>query len=218
MSVAREYRNIALVGFMGVGKTTVGGILAHLLQYEFLDTDRIIEARENRRISDLFATEGEAYFREKEHALCRELESTTGKVISTGGGLFVNPANQESLRRHALVACLWASPETIYARLRHQTHRPLLQTPDPLATIRELLERRSPAYRQADVLVGVDFRSPVDTARNIANSFRRAHGQPIALRDDGLVGFVPPDLDAPGAGVTNPACPPPAPSAISKAS
>lgn len=216
MSAVREYRNIALVGFMGAGKTTVGGIVAHLLQYEFLDTDRIIEARENRRIADLFATEGEAYFRAKELALCQELESSSGKVISTGGGLFVNPENQKSLRRHSLVVCLWASAETIYTRLKHQTHRPLLQTPDPLATISELLNQRGPAYKQADVLVGVDFRSPADTARHIANSFRRAHGHPIMIRDDGLIGFPP--LGATLTPAANPACPPPPPSAISPAS
>lgn len=201
---------------MGAGKTTVGGIVAHLLQYEFLDTDRIIEARENRRIVDLFATEGEPYFREKEHAICLELENASGKVISTGGGLFIDPKNQESLRRHALVVCLWARADTIYDRLKHQTHRPLLQTPDPLSTIRELLDRRGPSYRQADVLVGVDFRSPADTARHIANSFRRVHGHPIPLRDDGLIGFPP--LASPLTQPANPACPPPAPSAISPAS
>ena len=182
MSAVRQIRNIALVGFMGAGKTTVGGIVAHLLHFEFIDTDRIIETRENQRISDLFAKEGEAGFRAKESALCREFEGTCQKVISTGGGMIINPANLESLRRHALVVTLWASPETIYARLKHQTHRPLLQTPDPLATIRELMRQRGPAYKQADVLVGVDFRSPADTARHIAQSFRRVIGADPASR------------------------------------
>ena len=90
----------------------------------------------------------------------------------SGGGLAVTPGNLDSLRTHALIVCLWASPETIYARVRHQSHRPLLQTPDPLARIQDLLTLRTPAYRDADLIVGVDFRSPAETARQIASSFR----------------------------------------------
>ena len=216
MSASREYRNIALVGFMGAGKTTVGSILAHLLQFEFLDTDRLIESRENRKITDLFVTEGEAYFRQKENDLCHELESATGKVISTGGGMIVHPDNLASLRRHALLVCLWASPETIYSRLKHQTHRPLLQTADPLTTIRDLMSRRAPAYKEADVLVGVDFRSPGDTARHIANSYRRLQSQSAAGREatpTGRFPEIPRDIPA-----ANLPCPPPAPSALSPSS
>ena len=173
MLADRQIRNIALVGFMGAGKTTVGQIVAHLLKFEFKDTDRLIEAREGSRISDVFATRGEAHFREQERGVALELETLSHHVISTGGGFIVDPANLESLRRHALVVCLWASPETIFSRLQHQTHRPLLQTSDPLATIRELMQRRAPSYRNADHLVGVDFRSPADTARHLASKFSR---------------------------------------------
>jgi shikimate kinase len=173
----REYRNIALVGFMGVGKSTVGQLLAQLLQFEYFDTDRVIEQREGRKISDLFATRGEPYFRGLESGLVRELEARKEVVISTGGGLVVNPANFESLRRHCLMVCLWASAEVIYQRVKSQTHRPLLQAPDPLGKIREMLEIRRPHYLRADVIVGVDYRSPVETARHVASSFRRAVGQ-----------------------------------------
>ncbi len=174
MASPREYHNIALIGFMGAGKSTVGHLLAELLGFEFLDTDRVIEHRQNRKISEIFAQDGEARFRQLESDLCRELEAVPGRVIATGGGLAVDPANLASLKRHALVVCLWARPETLYERVRHQSHRPLLQNPDPLLRIRELLAARTPAYRQADLLVGVDFRSPLDTARHIAASFRRA--------------------------------------------
>ena len=172
----RSCRNVALIGFMGTGKTTVGSLLAQLLGFEFIDTDKIIEQRQNRRISDIFSQQGEAHFRQLEANLCTELENSQSTVIATGGGLPVNPDNLDSLRRHCLVACLWATPETIYARVRSQHHRPLLNDPDPLQRIRDLLSLRTPAYKRADIIVGVDFRSPIETARTIAASFR--HGIP----------------------------------------
>lgn len=164
---------------MGAGKSTVGHVLAGMLEFELVDTDRVIEARTSRKIADIFATDGEAEFRRLEHGLVLELESRRGVVISTGGGLVVNPENMESLKRHSLVACLWATAEEIYQRVRHHTHRPLLQTEDPLSRIRELLDARAPYYKQADLLVGVDFRAPLETARYIANAFRKAQTEPV---------------------------------------
>ncbi|HTH48370.1 MAG TPA: shikimate kinase [Candidatus Limnocylindria bacterium] len=178
MSPPRQFRNVALVGFMGAGKSTVGYLLSELLRYELVDTDKVIEQRTGRRISDIFATDGEPAFRALEAALVKELESAKDTVISTGGGLVVNPDNLASLRQHCLVACLWASPQVIYDRVRHQSHRPLLQAPDPLAKITELLGARAPFYKQADLLVGVDFRAPLETARHIASSLRRLHPVP----------------------------------------
>lgn len=180
MSADRQYHNIALVGFMGAGKSTVGHVLAEILGFELVDTDKVIESRAGKRIADIFAEEGEPAFRRREYDLARELESARGKVISTGGGLVVNPENLASLRRHALIFCLWASPEVIFERVRHQSHRPLLQTPDPLGKIRELLGARAPFYKQADVLVGVDYRAPVETARFIAASYRRQRAGGVA--------------------------------------
>ena len=172
--VCREFRNIALMGFMGTGKTTVGHLLSDLLQFELIDTDRVIEQRTGKRIAEIFAEEGEASFRRIESEVVRELESVTGKVISTGGGTVVNPVNLESLKKHSLLACLWASPETVYERVRHQQHRPLLNTPEPLAKIRELMLARAPWYRAADIIVGVDFRHATEVARHVAKSFRDA--------------------------------------------
>lgn len=181
VSCPRQYRNVALIGFMGVGKSTVAGLAAGLLRFQVLDTDRVIEERAGRRISDIFATDGESAFREKEAALVLELETAEERVIATGGGLPMNPANFESLRKHAFVVCLWASPETIYQRVRFQGHRPLLQAPDPLERIRTLLAERAPVYRQADLMVGVDFRAPLETARTIVAAFRQARTE--ALRE-----------------------------------
>jgi shikimate kinase len=174
----RPYHNIALVGFMGVGKSTVGQILAGMLDFEFIDTDRVIETREGRRISEIFAQEGETRFRDLETGLIREYEIQQGLILSTGGGLVVRPENLASLQTHALIVCLWASPAVIYERVRYQGHRPLLHTPDPQARIAELLEQRKPAYQQSDILVGVDFRSPQETAQYITNSFRLLRHSP----------------------------------------
>lgn len=173
----RDFRNIALVGFMGAGKSTVGQLLAELLNFDLVDTDRVIEAREGCRVEKIFERQGEAAFRALESAMVAELADAKRTVIATGGGLVVNPENFASLRRHSFLACLWASPETIFERVRRQTHRPLLQGPNPQAKVRELLGARAPIYQQSDLLVGVDFRSPAETARHIAQAFHQASPQ-----------------------------------------
>ena len=168
----RHFHNVALVGFMGTGKSTVGNVLASMLHLRFVDTDALIEPRAGKRITEIFAKEGEARFREYESQVVRELEDLRGCVISTGGGLVVNPANMESLKKHALVVCLWASPESILQRVGHQTHRPLLQGSDRLEKIKELLSKREPFYRQADVLLNCEQRSPREVAQHVAHQFR----------------------------------------------
>ena len=181
MSVPRQIRNIALAGFMGVGKSSVGRLVAAELHFEFVDTDEVIESRTGVKVSEIFAQHGEAVFRKFETDLVAEMTTWSGKVISTGGGLVVDPANLASLKTHALVVCLWATPETIYQRTKHQTHRPLLQAPDPLAKIRELLATRAAAYKQADVLVNTEQRSIKEIAAHVLHNFRAAQQQPPRL-------------------------------------
>jgi len=170
----RRIRNLALVGFMGTGKSTVGRQLADDLDFEFVDTDELIESRTGRPISEIFAQNGEAVFRQLESQLVNELASKEKLVISTGGGLIVNPVNLASLKAHSLVVCLWASPDAIWQRVRSQTHRPLLATPEPLDKIRALLAEREPHYRQADVLVNTERRSVRDVALHVLHQFRLA--------------------------------------------
>ena len=159
---------------MGTGKSSVGRLVAEQLRFEFLDTDELIEARANKSITEIFAQNGEPAFRKLEHQLVADLATRTRTVIATGGGLPVNPANLESLKQHALVICLWASPEKIYERVHTQTHRPLLREPDPQTKIRTLLAARSPAYRQADVLLNSEFRSLREVAQQVVNQFSLA--------------------------------------------
>lgn len=171
---ARQIRNVALVGFMGTGKSSVGHSLASVLNFRMVDTDQMIEEQTGRRISDIFATDGEARFREYEREVIADLARHTRLVIATGGGAAANAESLASLRSHALLACLWASPETIWQRVRYQSHRPLLQDPDPQAKIRRLLAEREPFYRQADVLVNTELRSVKEVAAQVAHQFHLA--------------------------------------------
>src|SRR5258708_5510876 len=92
--------------------------------------------------------------------------------MATGGGLAANNENLESLKSHSLVVCLWSSPEKIWERVRHQSHRPLLHDEDPQAKIRELLAARAPFYKQGDVLVNTDLRSIREVAQQVIHQFR----------------------------------------------
>lgn len=175
MSDARRIENIALIGFMGTGKTSVGRFVAEQLHFTFLDTDELIVSRVGKPITEIFAAQGEPAFRALEQTVVKELAGRTQTVISTGGGVPVNPANLASLKPHALVVCLWASPEKIWENVRSQTHRPLLHDPNPQAKIRELLAGREPFYRQADVLVNTEMRSAREVAQQIIHQFRVAH-------------------------------------------
>lgn len=174
MTNARHIHNIALIGFMGTGKSSVGHLVADQLHFTFLDTDHVIEARVSKPIADIFAQDGEPAFRELERRIVGELEHRHKTVISTGGGLAANDANLASLKSHALVVCLWASPEKIFERVRNQAHRPLLNEPDPLAKIRSLLTARDVYYRQADVLVNTELRSIRDVAQQVIHQFHMA--------------------------------------------
>ncbi len=153
--------NVILIGFMGCGKTTVGLKLSYRLWRTVIDTDKEIEKEEQRTISDIFAAEGEAYFRDRETACLRKLiESTNNQIISVGGGLPVREENRRLLRKLGQVFYLCARGETIYGRLKDDTTRPLLQGDDPLTKIETLLKERDPYYREAaDVVVSVDDKS-----------------------------------------------------------
>ena len=174
MTAARNIQNIALIGFMGTGKSTIGRSVADQLRFTFLDTDELIVAAAGKPITEIFAKQGETAFREMESKLVEELAGRTQTVISTGGGVPVNPANLASLKTHALVVCLWASPEKIWENVRGQTHRPLVNVPDPKEKIRALLAEREPFYRQADVLVNTGLRSQKEIAQQVITQFRLA--------------------------------------------
>jgi shikimate kinase len=180
MTAPRSIRNIVLCGFMGTGKSSVGRLVAEQLRFTFLDTDHVIEARAGKPIAKIFAEDGEAAFRAMENQVVKEVAQRDHTVISTGGGLVVNPENMASLKQHALVVCLWASPDEIYARVKNQNHRPLLDDPQPIEKIRTLLAERAPFYKQANVLLNTGIRSPREVAQQVLHQFRLARTPPAA--------------------------------------
>jgi shikimate kinase len=168
----RRIVNVALIGFMGTGKSSVGRLAADLLHFHYLDTDEMIQAATGKTIGEIFAHDGEPAFRALEEKAVADLADKSRTVISAGGGLPVNPANLASLKAHALIVCLWASPEKIWDRVKNQTHRPLLHDPNPQKKIRELLAHREPFYKQADVLLNTELRSQREVALQVVHQFR----------------------------------------------
>lgn len=154
----KRKKNIILIGFMGSGKTTVGLKLSYRLRIPVEDTDKMIERREGRSISEIFAVEGEEYFRQQETALLKEISTRDYKrILSVGGGTPVRPENRSLLKQCGTVVYLRLRPETVHERLKGDTNRPLLQCEDPLERIRTLMDARKEAYEEcADIVIDVD--------------------------------------------------------------
>lgn len=152
---------------MGSGKTSVGREIATRLGWDFVDTDDLVEETTGRRIADIFAQDGEAAFRLHESNAVKAVASRSHVVIATGGGAVIRRENVDALRASGVLVLLDASADAIYERIRHQTHRPLLQVADPIRRIRELLDARRPFYEQADVVVDTTGRAIDDIADEV---------------------------------------------------
>ncbi len=146
--------NLYLIGMMGVGKTTVGGLLAKQLGYGFVDTDRIIAQAAGKSINQIFAEGGETAFRQLESDVLSQVCAFTKLTIATGGGIVLRQENWGYLH-HGLIVWLDAPVEVIYRRLAEDTTRPLLQDVDPQGKLRSLLEQRQALYSQADLKITV---------------------------------------------------------------
>ena len=169
------FKNIILTGFMGVGKTSVGMQLAKDLGYTFVDIDTLIEVDQNMTITTMFSKCGEPYFRDVETNIIKQVMKRESQVVSTGGGAVVRDENREAFKKGGFVVCLTASPDVIYERIRHEMHRPLLQTEDPKAKIKELLESRARFYSQADASIDTSDKSVVDVISAIKERIRYAY-------------------------------------------
>ncbi len=163
-------RNIILVGFMGTGKTVTGRVLAEQTGLELVDMDSIIEERAGKAISEIFETDGEAAFRTMERELVQELAQREGLIISTGGGIVLNPDNIADFEKTGLVVCLKATPETIFKRVEKDTTRPLLAG-DKKAQIASILEMRQPLYDAIAHGVDTDGLTAEETATPILRAY-----------------------------------------------
>ncbi len=146
-------KNIALTGFMAVGKSVVGRKLAQKLKRPFVDLDRVIEAREGIPVEEIFNRKGEAHFRKVEKETLEEILGRNEQVIATGGGAIMEEGNLRLLRERSLLICLMASPQSLLRRSGPHTRRPLLRGANKLKRIEELLTQREALYRQAHISI-----------------------------------------------------------------
>jgi len=150
---ARLCKTVALVGMMGAGKTAVGTQLSRRLGVPFLDSDEEITRAAAMSVAEIFARDGEAFFRARETEVLRRLLRGPPSVLSTGGGVFLSPSNRALIGARGVSVWLNADLDLLWSRARHRTTRPLLQTDDPYATLRRLHAERSPVYALADITV-----------------------------------------------------------------
>lgn len=160
--------NIVLTGFMCSGKTVIGKILAKKLNYEYIDTDEIIEKTTKMKIVDIFAEYGEPYFRDIESKVISEVSKKDNCIIATGGGVVLRKENMNNLRANGVIINLTASPETILYRAKQEEGvRPLLNKPNPYEEIKKLLSYRESFYKNCDYQIMTDNLSPEEIADEI---------------------------------------------------
>lgn len=157
-------KNIVLIGMMGCGKSTCAKLLGDKLGQSVVDTDALIEQRTGKTINQLFATEGEPYFRDLESQIAQELAQEENLIIATGGGLPLREDNQKALRENGVVFWLKRSPEEIFAT-ESMAHRPLGQQGKD--AFWERFRQREPCYAKAADYVIEDFSAPEATVAEI---------------------------------------------------
>lgn len=167
-------KNIALIGFMGCGKTTVGKVLASKMGAEFLDTDQQIQSDMHMSVNEIFSSYGEEYFRMLERNLCKLISVSKGLVIATGGGIIKSKSNLDSLKVSSEIVYIKSSAKKIYSNIKNDMSRPLLNGySDKFKRIEELMQERIPLYEKcADITVDASFYQIEDTVNEIMSLFR----------------------------------------------
>lgn len=168
-------KNIVLVGFMGTGKTTVGGVLAERLNIPYINTDLLIEKKETMTINDIFSRKGEPYFREKERQIIKEVSKKENVVIDAGGGVVIDKDNVGDLKKNGIIFCLNATPEEVLKRVGKHIHRPLLNTSDQLNAVRNLLHKRKDYYKRADYQIETTGKSASEISKEIIEIYNKAN-------------------------------------------
>ncbi len=152
--------NFFFIGMPGVGKTTLGKMLAQHTQHMFIDADHFLMERMGVDIPTIFALEGEEGFRKREAAVIEELTGRNKIILATGGGAVINPVNRSFLSRRGTVIYLEATAETLLERIRPHKDRPLLQVDNPLKKLKSLIIERTPLYREiADYTISIENKS-----------------------------------------------------------
>jgi shikimate kinase len=164
--------NLYLVGFMGVGKSAIGRRVARELGFSFIDSDNQIEKAQGKKIPDIFASEGEPYFRQLERQFIESGHPDSGSVVSCGGGLVVQPGMKELLKAKGVVICLFASAESIIERTSRNNNRPLLNVEDPAGKVRALLAEREPIYMASGTCISTEGRTISEVVRHMIRSYK----------------------------------------------
>tara|TARA_R110002167_G_scaffold4572_2_gene21569 strand:+ start:94524 stop:95081 length:558 start_codon:yes stop_codon:yes gene_type:complete len=161
-------RTVVLVGMMGSGKTAIGRALSAALEVPFLDSDAAIEEAATQTIPEIFARDGEAFFRKREAEVIDRLLSGPPAILSTGGGAFLSEPTRELVARKAVAVWLDADLATLWERVRHKNTRPLLKTDNPLGTLTNLFKIRAPVYALAQIHVRIAPDASIDeTTRTV---------------------------------------------------
>jgi shikimate kinase len=164
---------ITIVGLMGAGKTTIGSRLAQILKYYFIDSDQEIEDSEHRSIADIFAQNGEKYFREIEAKTIQEIVNRDEEmVLSLGGGAFINQETRKILKQKTLIIWLHASIEETLKRINSKSNRPLLNQKNKRQVLEELAKIRYPIYREADFDFDTTYLTHEDLVEKIINNIQ----------------------------------------------
>jgi shikimate kinase len=173
-------RTVVVVGLMGAGKSCIGRRLAQHLGVAFVDADAEIEQAAGLSIAEIFEKYGEAHFRDGERRVMARLLQGPPGVLATGGGAFLDPDTRRLIKERAISLWLRADLETLAARTKGRSHRPLLNQGDPMATLSQLMAVRYPVYAEADLTVDTGLDNPNVTTARVLAAIEQHLGTPLA--------------------------------------